>query len=117
MNQPPESFHIKGISETGSVKLNGKTLLPNASQKVYNHSPDGFNWGYGGSGPAQLALAICIELYGENIASKLYQNFKFEFVAKWPMERDINANVDIRQFNQRFYFRFAAELDRLTGNG
>ncbi len=23
-----------------------------------NHSPDGFSWGYGGSGPAQLALAI-----------------------------------------------------------
>lgn len=23
-----------------------------------NHSPDGFEWGYGGSGPAQLALAL-----------------------------------------------------------
>ncbi len=25
---------------------------------VRNHSPSGFEWGYGGSGPAQLALAI-----------------------------------------------------------
>jgi uncharacterized protein (DUF2249 family) len=25
---------------------------------LYNHSPNGFEWGYGGSGPAQLALAI-----------------------------------------------------------
>ncbi|HMF28341.1 MAG TPA: DUF6166 domain-containing protein, partial [Candidatus Cybelea sp.] len=25
---------------------------------LYNHSPDGFEIGYGGSGPAQLALAI-----------------------------------------------------------
>lgn len=28
---------------------------------VRNHSPDGFNWGYGGSGPSQLALAILID--------------------------------------------------------
>jgi hypothetical protein len=25
---------------------------------LFNHSPDGFEWGYSGSGPAQLALAI-----------------------------------------------------------
>lgn len=25
---------------------------------LWNHSPTGFNWGYGGSGPAQLALAL-----------------------------------------------------------
>jgi hypothetical protein len=25
---------------------------------LYNHSPNGFEWGYSGSGPAQLALAI-----------------------------------------------------------
>jgi hypothetical protein len=25
---------------------------------LFNHSPDGFEYGYGGSGPAQLALAI-----------------------------------------------------------
>ena len=24
---------------------------------LFNHSPTGFSWGYGGSGPAQLALA------------------------------------------------------------
>src|SRR5467141_965015 len=26
-----------------------------------NHSPTGFAWGYGGSGPAQLALALLID--------------------------------------------------------
>ena len=32
-------------------------LSPSRSQDLYNHSPTGFNWGYGGSGPSQLALA------------------------------------------------------------
>lgn len=26
------------------------------------HSPDGFNWGYGGSGPAELALMLLLDL-------------------------------------------------------
>lgn len=29
------------------------------------HSPDGFEWGYAGSGPADLALAICADVLGE----------------------------------------------------
>ncbi len=33
-------------------------LSPEPSQEIINHSPDGFNWGYGGSGPAQLALGF-----------------------------------------------------------
>lgn len=31
---------------------------------LFNHSPDGFEWGYGGSGPAQLALAILADFLG-----------------------------------------------------
>ena len=46
------------------VEANGKTrqLHPERSQAVKNHSPDGFNWGYGGSGPGQLTLAILLEV-------------------------------------------------------
>ena len=43
---------VQGDRVTSKVMLNGKLLNPVASQKVYNHSPDGFNWGYCGSGPA-----------------------------------------------------------------
>ena len=46
-----------------------------------NHSPSGFAWGYGGSGPAQLALAICADAYGDEWALRHYQNFKWNFVA------------------------------------
>lgn len=41
------------------------------------HSPDGYAWGYGGSGPAQLALAIlCDFLQDDDKAQALYQRFK-----------------------------------------
>jgi len=50
-----------------------------------NHSPDGFEWGYQGSGPAQLALAILVEVMrDENAALRLYQRFKRQIVAKLP---------------------------------
>jgi hypothetical protein len=31
-----------------------------------NHSPSGFEWGYGGSGPAQLALALLADCLGDD---------------------------------------------------
>lgn len=62
-----------------------KQLSPSRSQKVWNHSPDGFSWGYGGSGPAQLALALLLEAGADDDAAReLHQEFKNEFVAVWP---------------------------------
>jgi len=43
-----------------------------------NHSPDGFSWGYGGSGPAQLALSLLADALGDDEqACRLYQGFKW----------------------------------------
>lgn len=39
---------------------------------VSNHSPMGFQWGYEGSGPRQLALAMCVELVGPVRALDVY---------------------------------------------
>lgn len=51
-----------------------------------NHSPSGFNWGYGGSGPAQLALAILVNFTGnEAFALAHYQDFKWHFLATEAM--------------------------------
>lgn len=61
-----------------------KMLPLKDSLKVCNHSPTGFNWGYGGSGPAQTALAILLDLTGDaEKALKHYQAFKWEFVSGW----------------------------------
>lgn len=57
-------------------------LDPKWSQKVWNHSPDGFQWGYGGSGPAQLALAILLDVTGdEGLSVRLHQGFKRDKIA------------------------------------
>jgi len=45
---------------------------------------DGFEWGYGGGGPAQLALAILSDVVGAERAVGCYQRFKFDVVARLP---------------------------------
>jgi hypothetical protein len=82
---------LKGIASTREVYLDGIWLDPTPSQKVWNHSPDGFNWGYSGSGPAQLALAIMLELTGK---ADGYQNFKFRFIAGLPQEQNFEVEFD-----------------------
>jgi hypothetical protein len=76
---------LKGIAETREVWLDGKWLDPAPSQKYHNHSPDGFNWGYSGSGPAQLALAVMLKLTGQE---NPYQDFKFRIIANLPQGKD-----------------------------
>lgn len=56
-------------------------------QEIWNHSPTGFEWGYGGSGPAQLALALLMDaLADQDRAIELHQAYKWEVVAKLPAE-------------------------------
>lgn len=53
-----------------------RTRLP-LRLDLRRHSPDGFEWGYAGSGPAQLALAILAHHLGDDAeALRLYQDFK-----------------------------------------
>jgi len=55
---------------------------------VVSHSPTGLDWGYGGSGPAQLALALLIDVRGNIPEAKArYQQFKWDVIAKLPYER------------------------------
>lgn len=55
---------------------------------LLDHSPDGFNWGYAGSGPAQLAFALVLDHSGDaKLAEVVYQQFKFDVVAKLPWQK------------------------------
>ena len=48
-----------------------------------NHSPDGFAWGYGGSGPSQLALALAADvLRDDERALSIYQPLKWSIVSR-----------------------------------
>ena len=71
------------VWEAGTPRL----LDPKPSQQIHNHSPAGFEWGYGGSGPAQLALAILLDFTGdEEVALNNYQAFKSQFIASLSQE-------------------------------
>lgn len=53
---------------------------------LVRHSPTGYGMAYGGSGPSQLALAICADALGDDRrAVAVYQEFKWRVVA---LERD-----------------------------
>lgn len=55
----------------------------NPRHDLANHSPDGFEWGYLGSGPAQLALALCADVLGTDAAAlKVYQDVKQRLVSR-----------------------------------
>lgn len=92
---------IKLVGTNGKdVWINGKKLHPKKSQKVYNHSPDGFAWGYGGSGPAQLALAILLEVTGsKEIALAHYQDFKRDVISQIVNKTKFKMEVEIPVYN------------------
>jgi hypothetical protein len=75
---------FKGIISSRRVWLNEEELSPSESQKLRNHSPDGFSWSYSGSGPSQLALAICLKIYSKDIALKVYREFRDKYIATLP---------------------------------
>ncbi len=61
------------------VRVDGAHLRPR--NDLRNHSPDGFEWGYAGSGPAQLSLALLANHLDDNTeAMRLYQHFKAKVV-------------------------------------
>jgi len=65
------------------VLVDGESLEPRLD--LVNHSPTGFEWGYLGSGPAQLALAMLAHHLGDDQqALELYQDFKVIVVANLP---------------------------------
>lgn len=63
-----------------SVRDVGETKLLDPRHDLVNHSPDGFEWGYGGSGPSQLAFAILCRYAGPWTADRHYQEFKRDFI-------------------------------------
>jgi hypothetical protein len=87
-----------GDFEDGSQR--GAGVITNIPHLVVHHSPSGYEWGYGGSGPADLALNVC-QLYLNmtgyqgrktkcydgtcwTLAWMLHQEFKNAFIAFTP---------------------------------
>lgn len=83
-----------GEAKAYVVEPSGTRGLPH----VVRHSPTGFEWGYGGSGPADLARSILIDAAGGILAEGLYQEFKREFVASLPYDGGTISLSQIHEF-------------------
>jgi hypothetical protein len=89
-------------------------IRTNVPHLVVHHSPSGFEFGYGGSGPADLALNVCqfylnsIGYRGEktecfdgtcwSLAWVLHQDFKWAFIANAPRKGIVIDWVVIKQW-------------------
>lgn len=75
-----DGHHIKIVYGNGDTTY----LL----HRIVLHSPTGFSWGYGGSGPADLALNMLYDYFlrtkrhrAKGDALALHQTFKWAFIA------------------------------------
>lgn len=62
------------------------------------HSPTGFEWGFPGSGPAQLALAILADFTGFVPSPRLYQAFKGKYIQTIKDDRWLITEEQITRF-------------------
>jgi len=70
----------------------------NVPHRWVQHSPTGYEWGYAGSGPADLALNILLMFVNVETADLLHQDFKREFIANMPEEGGIIRREDIEHW-------------------
>lgn len=82
-------------------RING-CATANVPHAIVYHSPTGFEWGYGGSGPADLALNILYAVTGnKKLAMDLHQRFKWEFIVGMPAEGGIIKREEIIEWLRR----------------
>ena len=86
-NRRDESVEYVGFRVDGqAVVLNlsdYRRLAPERSLDVANHSPTGFEWGYTGSGPAQLACGLLLDYYDDTqVAREHYIAFRNRVISQ-----------------------------------
>jgi len=95
----PEQHLIPGFEGDVICKRGeGWNKYTNIPQIEVYHSPAGFEWGYGGSGPADFALNILMLFTDKKMAYTLHQGFKWKFVATMPKEGGTIKGEDIKHW-------------------
>lgn len=87
---------INGRPQVLRVDNDGPANPLNPRTDFRNHSPDGFEWGYGGSGPAQLALALLLDSVDPYEAEACYHEYKWRVVSNLPKEKWELSQEEIR---------------------
>jgi hypothetical protein len=118
------------------VRTTDNMVHTNVPHLVVNHSPSGFEFGYAGSGPADLALNICMWAYtqlegvtgsalkttdpdtvtvwgGQQVHRAvwdMYQDFKSQFIAPVPHEGgEIDTEKILKWVSTRLHGYYAVK--------
>lgn len=94
---------------------NGHDAHVNIPQPIVYHSPTGFEWGYGGSGPADLALNILALFVPLPEAWRLHQRFKFEVVGGLPHDGWALSGATVRAWITDYWQRELVEPEAGEG--
>ena len=94
------------------VTAGGVPLDPRPSQRVRDHA-GGFEWGYGGAGPMQLALALLLDALDDaTLAREWAEWFLWGRVAAWDYSGWEATAAEIRAWVARGDIRYRASLRR-----
>lgn len=96
-----ERVYAPTIGRDGQLSMekhSASGIKTNIQRTVYKHSPTGFNFGYGGSGPADAALNICLMFTDAKTAQRIYQDFKWKFLSNGQEDKLIIPKKDIISF-------------------
>lgn len=106
---------IQGVYAETTVYIDSARLSTDNSRRLRNHASDGgVLWGYHGSGPSQLALALLLHFGAtDEEALKWYQEFKREVIATLPPNDFMMENERVTEWLDARRL-FAKELE--TGN-
>ena len=93
-----EAKTLRGDGLMHFEKHSASGVKSNVTRQIYKHSPTGYNFGYGGSGPSDFALNVCLLLVHPDDAYRLYQDFKWQFVAKDAGDRLVIPRAQAEEF-------------------
>ena len=83
-------------------RADGLAVVTGVAHEWVWHSPAGFEWGYGGSGPADLALNILLAATGDrDFAASCHQQFKRDLVGPLPASGGTIPAATVRDWVER----------------
>lgn len=79
----------EAVAVTRKVYVRSGDGAPNRELEHHvRHSPDGFCWGYLGSGCAELARCILWDFLAREPDAPLYQKFKIDYIAHFRIDQN-----------------------------
>lgn len=105
MKKLPLSIQLKGIryprnTHPTKVWLNNSLLKPDKSLRLRHHSTARFGWGKDVNGANQMALAICLEIYPKEVATRIYMAFRDEFILP-ILEESFILTFELSEFHEK----------------